>query len=756
MRRSPFVLAALLMALVAGLGVPAAPATAQAVPAPTLSSPVPAAGALVETGTVAIAVTVDGPDALAQHSLTVDGVELASRTPGERPGHLRATAELTQGSHVAEARVTDTAGRTAQRAWRFEVSGVAVHRLAGPDRFATAVALSARQFPRPGSASTAVLARADDFADALGGVALAVQFDGPLLPNPSEGLSEAVRGELRRVLTPGGTVVVLGGEAAVGTAVASQLAALGFGVRRLAGDNRFATAAEVAGALWAESATAAPAAQKRTAVLVSGEAFPDALSASVPAAIAGWPILLTRTDELPGATAAALAGVERLVVVGGEAAVSAAVLAEVRALGPGLAEPTSVQRLAGATRYDTAAVVAATLPAPSTWTLASGTTHADALAGGPFAARLASPLVLVDSTLPPPSAAALSSYASTLPPPSAAALSSSASTLPPPSAATLGGATAADVAGLEVLGGTAAVSDQVVAAARRVVDDGGPAPVLDPAPDTALAGLAAGTTFRIATDLIVDAGPSQAQLEVDGAEVALALRAEGTTLVAEVTAPPTTPAPADRPRQVRLVAAVRATGGGVEPVRHVEATYSAPADPPVVSTAEGFARVGGDGEVVGAAGPLVTYSLEVEPATGIDPGAFAREAEAILSDPRGWSGRGERRLQRVGAGDPAIRIVLATPGTVDRYCARAGLDTAGRYSCWNGTFAMINLDRWSGGAAAFDAPLSEYRGYVVSHEAGHGLGYGHVGCPAAGALAPVMVQQTISTGGCRPNAWPYP
>lgn len=726
MRRSPFVLAALLMALVAGLGVPAAPATAQAVPAPTLSSPVPAAGALVETGTVAIAVTVDGPDALAQHSLTVDGVELASRTPGERPGHLRATAELAPGSHVAEARVTDTAGRTAQRAWRFEVSGVAVHRLAGPDRFATAVALSARQFPRPGSASTAVLARADDIADALGGVALAVQLDGPLLLTPSEGLSDAVSGELRRVLAPGGTVVVLGGAVAVGTAVASQLAALGFGVRRLAGDNRFATAAEVAGALWAESATAAPAAQKRTAVLVSGEAFPDALSASVPAAIAGWPILLTRTDELPGATAAALAGVERLVVVGGEAAVSAAVLAEVRALGPGLAEPTSVQRLAGATRYDTAAVVAATLPAPSTWTLASGTTHADALAGGPFAARLASPLVLVDSTLPPPSAA------------------------------TLGGATAADVAGLEVLGGTAAVSDQVVAAARRVVDDGGPAPVLDPAPDTALAGLAAGTTFRIATDLIVDAGPSQAQLEVDGAEVALALRAEGTTLVAEVTAPPTTPAPADRPRQVRLVAAVRATGGGVEPVRHVEATYSAPADPPVVSTAEGFARVGGDGEVVGAAGPLVTYSLEVEPATGIDPGAFAREAEAILSDPRGWSGRGERRLQRVGAGDPAIRIVLATPGTVDRYCARAGLDTAGRYSCWNGTFAMINLDRWSGGAAAFDAPLSEYRGYVVSHEAGHGLGYGHVGCPAAGALAPVMVQQTISTGGCRPNAWPYP
>jgi len=69
---------------------------------------------------------------------------------------------------------------------------------------------------------------------------------------------------------------------------------------------------------------------------------------------------------------------------------------------------------------------------------------------------------------------------------------------------------------------------------------------------------------------------------------------------------------------------------------------------------------------------------------------------------------------------------------------------------------MINLDRWNGGAAGFAGPLADYRRYVVNHEVGHALGYEHRGCPATGALAPVMMQQTKGTGACMPNPWPYP
>ena len=176
----------------------------------------------------------------------------------------------------------------------------------------------------------------------------------------------------------------------------------------------------------------------------------------------------------------------------------------------------------------------------------------------------------------------------------------------------------------------------------------------------------------------------------------------------------------------------------------------------LVATAEGFVGQAGTGAVAGSTGTLRTYSLEVEQASGVEVRAFAEEAQAALTSARGWTGTGQRRLQRTEPAAAEIRVVLARPATVDRYCGSAGLQTGGRYSCWTGRFAMINLDRWNGGAAGFSGPLADYRGYVVNHELGHGLGYGHSACPRPGAPAPVMMQQTKGTGACLPNPWPYP
>lgn len=174
--------------------------------------------------------------------------------------------------------------------------------------------------------------------------------------------------------------------------------------------------------------------------------------------------------------------------------------------------------------------------------------------------------------------------------------------------------------------------------------------------------------------------------------------------------------------------------------------------PPIRSTSEGFAFVAGTGPRVGR-GPLRTYRVEVEPAAEVDVRWFTAVAEHVLSDPRGWTGARRLSLRRVGR-RPDMRVLLATPKTVDRICARAGLRTVGRLSCWSWPIAALNVNRWNSGAKAFPGPLRMYRRYLINHEFGHGLGNRHRACPRPGAVASVMQQQTLATRPCRPNPWP--
>lgn len=156
----------------------------------------------------------------------------------------------------------------------------------------------------------------------------------------------------------------------------------------------------------------------------------------------------------------------------------------------------------------------------------------------------------------------------------------------------------------------------------------------------------------------------------------------------------------------------------------------------------------------GATDGVLTYTVEVEPETGYVPDEIGTFVDATLHDSRSWSRL--RRLERTCTASHArIRIVLATPATVDTLCARAGLRTAGTLSCYNGRVVALNAWRWENGARGF-ATRSEYRAYLVNHEVGHALGHTHRPCAAAGQLAPVMLQQSKRLDGCLANPWPYP
>ncbi|HEX2027577.1 MAG TPA: S8 family serine peptidase, partial [Nitriliruptorales bacterium] len=221
--------------------------------------------------------------------------------------------------------------------------GPVVERHAGQDRIETAVAVARRSYDR---AATVVLARADAYADALAGAPLAVHAGGPLLLSASDRLSPATAGEIERL---GATrAVLLGGTNALSQQVVRDLQRRGVEVRRVAGHDRFATAAAVARQL----PRAAEVVVAEGAHTDPDRGWPDALSASGLAAVQRRPVLLVTRDVLPESTAAAVAGDQDVTIVGGRASVSDAVAVELdRRAG-------AVRRLAGADRYGTSAAVA--------------------------------------------------------------------------------------------------------------------------------------------------------------------------------------------------------------------------------------------------------------------------------------------------------------------------------------------------------------------------------------------------------------
>ena len=149
---------------------------------------------------------------------------------------------------------------------------------------------------------------------------------------------------------------------------------------------------------------------------------------------------------------------------------------------------------------------------------------------------------------------------------------------------------------------------------------------------------------------------------------------------------------------------------------------------------------------------LFNISIKVESGLNLELNCLSNMIIGILNDPRGWSTIEDRDFQIVASEDADLNVVFAKPETVDELCYP--LQTNGIYSCRNERNVVINMFRWLSGAKDFGTDLSTYRIYLINHEVGHYLGWGHSDCPSDNALAPVMMQQSKSTNGCIPNGWP--
>jgi hypothetical protein len=150
----------------------------------------------------------------------------------------------------------------------------------------------------------------------------------------------------------------------------------------------------------------------------------------------------------------------------------------------------------------------------------------------------------------------------------------------------------------------------------------------------------------------------------------------------------------------------------------------------------------------------IRFSIEVEKSLGFSAVEVQREIARILRDPRGWAGSGRVEFVASSPGDAHLRFLIARPSQVDRMCRP--LRTLGYLSCRQGRRVILNSERWAKAIHHWDRGVAEYRAYLINHETGHYLGYGHVGCRRRGTLAPVMMQQTKGRKGCVGNGWPYP
>lgn len=258
-------------------------------------------------------------------------------------------------------------------------------RLSGDDRIQTANDISQSSYPANGAAYTAfgtasrakavVLARSDEFADGLAGTPFAHSVGGPLLLTRPDRLDEAARTELLRLLGGSGKVYVLGGEAAIQPAVVDAIAAEGYAVERIFGDDRFETAAAIAERLGAVD----------TIIVARSSVFADALAAGPAAIASNGAIVLSADDQPHPATDDYLDTQPKATVYA--------------AGGPAAAAYPGAEPLIGDDRFETAQLVAdAFFDDPPTVGIARSDVFADALTGGAHVGRSGGPILLTPTS----------------------------------------------------------------------------------------------------------------------------------------------------------------------------------------------------------------------------------------------------------------------------------------------------------------------------------------------------------------------
>ena len=244
-------------------------------------------------------------------------------------------------------------------------------RIAGENRYETAIKISQAGWKQ--SAQSVILARGDDFPDALSGAPLAYDADSPILLTHSDALHPKVKEEIARLHPE--VVYILGGNTAISPAVEKEIKAMNIATHRFGGADRYETSALIGAYLPTSD----------TAVVANGTKFPDALAVASYAAENAYPIILTKQNEMPTASAKLLKNYPKSLAIGGTAVISEDLFNKL----------PDATRYGGADRYETASIIARELNPSYKAFVSTGLEFADALTGSVLAAKTDSSFLLV-------------------------------------------------------------------------------------------------------------------------------------------------------------------------------------------------------------------------------------------------------------------------------------------------------------------------------------------------------------------------
>lgn len=283
------------------------------------------------------------------------------------------------------------------------LSDVETTRYGGADRYATSLLVAqAVAAQNGGKLDEVVLVSGKNWTNAVLGAPLAGQLGGAVLATPPSHLRDDAAEFLRSAGVKRVRIVRAGTDVdAVSREVDLALQGMGIKITRTAGPDHYSVAALLAITMSQRSAPGAMGDLGRTVIVASGEVFADGLVAGAFAARGPHPILLNPRDQLHDQVRHALTsidGLEHVLLMGGEAALSGRVEASITSLG------LDVTRLAGATRFETAKKAAELVAgsygddcfSESVVGLARARVPFDSFSAGPLLARLCAPLLLTD------------------------------------------------------------------------------------------------------------------------------------------------------------------------------------------------------------------------------------------------------------------------------------------------------------------------------------------------------------------------